>query len=144
MLQLTTNAVQVSFISPVPPPNVTALISESYVTTVSACLSGESSPPSLSGCVPGESVITIVGDYFYQPINVYIGGKLCEPAAGLYVVSPRQIVCVVPLLDYYVPGFYYDLVLNDTVYADNPEVGVLPSAIAFLPRPHPLQLRALH
>ena len=40
-----------------------------------------------------------------------------------------------PLLDNYVPGLYYDLTINATVYADEPEVTVLPAAVSFVPGP---------
>ena len=132
--QLTTNSVMLSFISPQPPPQVTSIVSESIGITTIACQSTGGNPPSASGCVPGVSTITIYGHHFYPPIDVYIGGKLCAPT---YPPGPtaNMLVCIVPLIDSYVPGFYYDMTLNDTAYADDPEVGYLPSAVSFVPGP---------
>ena len=63
---------------------------------------------------------------------MYIGGKPCNLTND---VDGKTITCVVPLLDNYVPGLYYDLTINDTVYGDDPEIGILPAAISFIPGP---------
>ena len=123
--QLTTNNVFVSFVSPQPPPRVDSM---------SGCQTSTVSPLSVGGCVPGVSQITLHGHYLYPPISVYVGGKLCTQVATQFT-SPTLIVCVVPSIDEYVPGFCYDLYLNDTVYADEPEVGLLPAAVSYVAGP---------
>ena len=74
-VQQTTNNVFLSFVSPQPPPRVTALF---------GCQTSTESPPSLDGCQPGVDVIKVQGHYLYQPFSVFIGGKLCTA----YTVAP--------------------------------------------------------
>jgi len=126
-----TNVVYVGFVTPLPPPRIDGIRSTTFIETHVPCQTATDG--ALGGCTPGVSIITIDGHYFYPPLSVFIGGKPCT------ITNPwptlTQIFCIVPLLDDYVPGLYYDLVINDTVYADEPEVGVMKSAIAFLPGP---------
>jgi len=127
-----TNVVYVGFVTPLPPPRIDALISTTWLVWQVPCQTSING--ALGGCTPGVSVITIQGHHFYQPLSVYIGGKLCTPLFPPYPTA-TELYYIVPMLDNYVPGLYYDLVVNDTVYADEPEVGVMKSAIAFLPGP---------
>ena len=127
-----TNVVFIGFVTPLPPPRIDALLSYPFADAVACQIVTDSG--ALGGCTPGVSSIVIQGHHFYQPISVYIGGKLCTPVFPPYPTA-TELYYVVPLLDEYVPGLYYDLVINDTVYADEPEVGVVKSAIAFLPGP---------
>ena len=124
--QLTTNNVFISFVSPQPPPRVTALL---------GCQTSTASPPTLSGCVPSVNTIRIQGHYFCPPISVYVGGKLRPLANEIFRSSPIKIVCYAPLLDSYVPGLFYDLHISATVYAHQPEVDLLVAAISFVPGP---------
>ena len=115
-----TNAVPISF-TPQPAPLLTSISS--------------SSPPSVSNCLPGRSTITIQRRYFYPPVSLYIGDELCAPYWGARQKSSTRYTCIVPLIDYYTPGLYYDVVMHDTVYANEPQAGVLSSAVAFVPGP---------
>ena len=125
----TTNSLSISFVYPIPPPQIGWLSSDQFWASDIPCRS--STGFSLGGCVPGVSWITISGHHFYEPITVTVAGQPC--VIGAFWTT--QFQCLLPLLDHYVPGFYYDLVINDTVYADDPEIGVVKGAIAFVPGP---------
>ena len=121
-----TNSVNISFTNPIPPPQVVSL--SSFSAQSGGCQGRNASGLGLVGCVPGVSSAVISGHYFYQPMQVFVGGQLCMIRA----IASTQITCLLPIIPLYVPGQLYDLVLNDSIYWDDNDVGVVPQAISFV------------
>ena len=121
-----TNAVYLSLLAPIPPPAIGSFASATSPAD-GGCQGPNPSGPGLVGCVPGISHIGIYGHFFYQPMRVLVGGYPCQ----ILYMDSTQMQVVLPLIPNYVPGFSYDLVLNDSVYWDDDEVGIYPQAFAF-------------
>ena len=123
-----TNSVNVSLVSPIPPPQVTAI--NNLFNPASGGCQGRNVTTGLAmlGCVPGVSSLLITGHYFYQPMQAFVGGQPC----AITTFSSTQMSCTLPVIPNYIPGRLYDLVLNDSVYADDGDVGIVPQAVSFV------------
>ena len=113
--RLSSSCVTLSFKGPQP-----------VVTSLSGCATQSTSPPSVSGCVAGASVLTVSGSYFLSPMTVTVAGQLCS----LIAVASTSLTCLLPAVDGFVAGVGYDLMLT------NPAASVtLSAAVSFALHP---------
>ena len=94
--QLTTNALNISFV-PLPPPSIASV----YVTQCA-----EYSGAHYTDCLPGVSYLTITGHYLYL-LQMAVAGQPCTNR----VPSSTSSICVLPVIASYTPGLAYDVVL---------------------------------